>query len=152
MKGKLRRKEYPNLSAIESDVKRMVNNAKSYNDRNSAIFADAERIRKMLSNYMVKNNPAYKDPNYIAYPTSIPAHLLNGTQAANSGTPTAKSSGKRASTPASASPAPRAPSAGLLDTEQLLQNPDFTGKTFQQAQDQILVELIKYQEEYVFAR
>ncbi|KAL9093910.1 MAG: hypothetical protein Q9165_003833 [Trypethelium subeluteriae] len=147
VEGKLERKEYPNLSAIESDVKRMVNNAKSYNDRSSSIFADAERIRKMLSNYMVKKNPAYKDPNYIAYPTPIPAHLSNGTQPTNGSTPTTKSSGKGTSTPATASPAPVRPSPGLLDPEQLLENPDFTGKTFQQAQDQIVVELIKHQDD-----
>ena len=127
----------------------MVNNAKSYNDRNSSIFADAERIRKMLSNYMVKNNPAYRDPNYIAYPTPIPAHLSSDTQATNGDTPITKSSGKGNSTPATASPAPASASAGLLDTEQLLENPGFAGKTFQQAQDQIIVELIKYEEEYV---
>ncbi|KAL9072936.1 MAG: hypothetical protein Q9157_004926, partial [Trypethelium eluteriae] len=147
VEGKLERKEYPNLSAIESDVKRMVNNAKSYNDRSSAIFADAERIRKMLSNYMVKNNPAYKDPNYIAYPTPIPAHLTNGTQSTNGNTPTTKPSGKGTSTPATASPAPARPSPGLLDAEQLLENTDFAGKTFQQAQDQIVVELIKHQDD-----
>ncbi|KAI9656051.1 MAG: hypothetical protein M1821_005112 [Bathelium mastoideum] len=147
VEGKLHRKEYPNLSAIESDVKRMVNNAKSYNDRSSAIFADAERIRKMLSNYMVKNNPAYKDPGYIAVPTPIPPHLLNNTQNSDGTTPTPKPSGKGTSTPATASPAPAGPSAGLIETEQLLENPDFTGKTFQQAQDQIMVELIKHQED-----
>jgi hypothetical protein len=57
---------------VESDLKRMVKNAKDYNDRNSSIFADAERIRKLLSNFMVKHNPAYNDPNYVAVATSAP--------------------------------------------------------------------------------
>ena len=121
----------------------MVNNAKAYNERPSPIFQDAERIRKMLSNYMVKNNPAYKDPNYIASPTPIPAHLLNSSRDTNGDTPTAKPSRKETPARATISPAPATASAGPMDTD----DTDFTGKTFQQAQDQIMGELIKHQEE-----
>ncbi|KAI9850245.1 MAG: hypothetical protein M1838_005971 [Thelocarpon superellum] len=83
--GKLRRKEYPTLTTVESDVKRMVANAKSYNERSSEIFADAERIRKMVSHFMSKNNPAYKDPNYTAFPTPLPGE--GDGEATNAGTP-----------------------------------------------------------------
>ncbi|KAI9818952.1 MAG: hypothetical protein M1832_004120 [Thelocarpon impressellum] len=72
IEAKLRRKEYPTLTTLESDVKRMVANAKSYNEKSSEIYADAERIRKMVSNYMSKINPAYKDPSYAAFPTPLP--------------------------------------------------------------------------------
>lgn len=57
---------------MESDFKRLVSNAKSFNERNSEIFSAAEKVRKMVSNYMVKHNPAYKDPNYIPFPTPVP--------------------------------------------------------------------------------
>lgn len=50
----------------------MVQNAKQYNTRGSAVFEDAERIRKTASNWMVKHNPAYKIPGYQAVPTPIP--------------------------------------------------------------------------------
>lgn len=70
--SKLSRHEYPTLSTLESDFKRLVSNAKSFNERNSEIFSAAEKVRKMVSNYMVKHNPAYKDPNYIPFPTPVP--------------------------------------------------------------------------------
>lgn len=36
------------------------------------LFADAERIRKIVTGTMPKINPAYKDPNYAPFPTPIP--------------------------------------------------------------------------------
>jgi hypothetical protein len=68
---------YDNLTALESDIKRMVQNAKDYNDSRSEVFADAERIRKALSNFMPRHNPAYQDPEYRAVPTPIPQSLLD---------------------------------------------------------------------------
>lgn len=69
---KLKDKEYPTLSSLESDFKRLVSNAKETNDRSSTIFGDAERVRKAVSNLMVKHNPAYKAGNYQAVPTPLP--------------------------------------------------------------------------------
>ncbi|KAI1809770.1 Bromodomain-containing protein [Poronia punctata] len=69
---KLKDKEYPHLSSLESDFKRLVSNAKETNDRGSTIFGDAERVRKAVSNLMVKHNPAYKSGNYQAVPTPLP--------------------------------------------------------------------------------
>ncbi|KAF2969927.1 hypothetical protein GQX73_g3615 [Xylaria multiplex] len=69
---KLKEKQYPTLSSLESDFKRLVSNAKETNDRNSTIFGDAERVRKAVSNLMVKHNPAYKSGNYQAVPTPLP--------------------------------------------------------------------------------
>ncbi|KAI9687666.1 MAG: hypothetical protein M1820_010409 [Bogoriella megaspora] len=147
IEAKLKRKEYPNLSAIEGDVKRMVNNAKQYNKRESALFADAERVRKMLSNYMVKNNPAYKDPNYVAYPTALPDGQSTPSISITGRSASVKISTKGTGTPATDSPAPRGSSTATMDQNSLLDNPDFTGKTFQQAQEQIMEELRKYQED-----
>ena len=67
---------YATISALEGDLKRMVQNAKDYNDSRSEVFADAERIRKALSNFMPKHNPAYQDPEYRAVPTPIPQSML----------------------------------------------------------------------------
>ncbi|KAI0911064.1 Bromodomain-containing protein [Ustulina deusta] len=69
---KLKEQQYPTLSSLESDFKRLVSNAKETNDRNSTIFGDAERVRKAVSNLMVKHNPAYKLGNYQAVPTPLP--------------------------------------------------------------------------------
>jgi hypothetical protein len=60
---KLKRHKYPNLTALEGDLKRMVSNAKSYNERSSLIFADAERIRKLLSNNEGTNDASNIVPN-----------------------------------------------------------------------------------------
>ncbi|KAI1331361.1 Bromodomain-containing protein [Xylariaceae sp. FL0255] len=64
---------YDNLSTLEGDFKRLVTNAKETHDRNSTIFNDAERLRKAVSNLMVKFNPAYKAGiNYQAVATPLP--------------------------------------------------------------------------------
>lgn len=64
--------QYGDLSSLESDLKRMVQNAKEFNETGSKVYEDAERIRKAVSNFMPKHNPAYKDKNYRAQPTPIP--------------------------------------------------------------------------------
>lgn len=69
---KLKDRQYPTLSSLESDFKRLVSNAKETSERNSTIFCDAERLRKAVSNLMVKHNPAYKAGNYQAVPTPLP--------------------------------------------------------------------------------
>jgi hypothetical protein len=50
----------------------MIANAKEYYSRGSQIFEDAERVRKALSNYMTKTNPAYSNRSYQAIPTPLP--------------------------------------------------------------------------------
>lgn len=69
---KLTNGEYTTLAQVESDCKRLVNNAKAYNDKKSIIYEDAERLRKTASNWMVKHNPAYRDGSYVAVATPIP--------------------------------------------------------------------------------
>ncbi|KAI1288923.1 Bromodomain-containing protein [Xylaria venustula] len=69
---KLKEQQYLTLSSLESDFKRLVSNAKETNERSSTIFGDAERVRKAVSNLMVKHNPAYKAGNYQAVPTPLP--------------------------------------------------------------------------------
>lgn len=51
----------------------MVMNAKEYYKKGSDIFEDAERVRKALSNYMTKTNPAYmREVGYSCIATPIP--------------------------------------------------------------------------------
>ncbi len=61
------------MSELESWFKRMVTNAKEYHHKTSQNFDDAERVRKALSNYMTKTNPAYKKiPGYSCQAVPIP--------------------------------------------------------------------------------
>ena len=80
------------METLESDLKRLVQNAKDFNSNKSEVYEDAERIRKALSNFMPKHNPAYLDPGYRAYPTPLPgapaSSRTNGTP-----TPSAEVSG-----------------------------------------------------------
>lgn len=70
---KLLNQEFKNLSELESYFKRMVTNAKEFYPKNSEVFEDAERVRKALSNYMTKTNPAYKlIPGYSCQAAPIP--------------------------------------------------------------------------------
>lgn len=69
--------KYDTMEKLESDLKRMVQNAKDYNSSKSEVFEDAERIRKALSNFMPKHNPAYQNSDYRAYPTPIPQSLID---------------------------------------------------------------------------
>lgn len=73
IENKLNNHEFSNLSELESYFKRMVTNAKEYFHRSTSTFEDAERVRKALSNYMTKTNPAYNSGSYTAVPTPLPA-------------------------------------------------------------------------------
>ncbi|EEU48121.1 uncharacterized protein NECHADRAFT_75379 [Fusarium vanettenii 77-13-4] len=69
---KLNNGEFETLAELESLFKRMISNAKEFYPRSSTTFDDAERIRKALSNYMTKTNPAYHQRGYQAMPTPLP--------------------------------------------------------------------------------
>lgn len=49
--------QYPDIAALEADVKLLIFNAKQYYKKNSSTFDDAERVRKMLSDFVRKNLP-----------------------------------------------------------------------------------------------
>ena len=57
---------------MESDLRRMVGNAKSFNQKSSPVFSDAEKMRKAIVAFMTNNNPAYKTGNYAPGPTPVP--------------------------------------------------------------------------------
>ena len=75
---RLHNRDFQNLTELESYFKRMIANAKDYFPRTSASFDDAERIRKAVSNYMVKTNPAYQDRSYSAFPTPFSTDGIDG--------------------------------------------------------------------------
>lgn len=61
------------MTPLESDLLRMVSNAKYYNEKGSLIFDHAERIRKIVAKTMREINPEYKDnPKYVPTPTRVP--------------------------------------------------------------------------------
>lgn len=72
VESKLKDGGFKNLSELESYLKRMIQNAKEFFPRSSSTFDDAERVRKAVSNYMTKTNPAYQKRGYQAVPTPLP--------------------------------------------------------------------------------
>lgn len=74
---KLHNQDFKNLSELEGYFKRMVTNAKEFYPKNTETFEDAERVRKALSNYMTKTNPAYKNiPGYSCQAAPIPDEAM----------------------------------------------------------------------------
>jgi hypothetical protein len=143
----------------------MILNAKDYNERDSPVFNDAERVRKTASNFMTRHNPAYKTiPNYAAIPTPVPGEGINGGHTpvrsnANT-TASARPITLRINASSHATPAPRRSAVAKPQPEPEEEDeedededaegeddlPDFIGKSFQEAQDQIMEELINYEE------
>lgn len=113
---------------------------------------------------MTKNNPAYKDGNYVAVATPIPGEdsstpskpipRIGATPRAVHTPATAPETVERprraAAAAQSATPAPsRLRQSAPVEPEHHDDNADYAGKTFQQVQEQIVREIIDY-EEYVW--
>ena len=60
------------MKFLEGDLRRMISNAKAFNEKRSQAFSDSEKIRKQLQVFMQEKNPAYKDPNFVPYTTPVP--------------------------------------------------------------------------------
>ena len=60
------------MTSLEGDLRRMISNAKAFNEKRSQAFSDSEKIRKQLQVFMQENNPAYRDPSYVPYTTPVP--------------------------------------------------------------------------------
>lgn len=163
IEGKLKRNEYPTVTTIESDLKRLVQNAKDYNDPNSVIYDDAEKIRKNVSNFMKQHNPAYKVEGYSAFATPIPnaratVKLLNGATDQSESTDKPKRPAvsrvseqpdRKASVAPSATTGDAEVDGDAYDDEDGAGGVDIdlTGKTFQEAQQMILSHLLHYTDE-----
>ncbi|KAK2683695.1 Bromodomain [Fusarium oxysporum f. sp. vasinfectum] len=113
---KLNDGEFENLSELEGYFKRMISNAKEFYPRSTEIFEDAERLRKAVSNYMTKKNPAY----HRRTPGRTP--------------------GRRASTRGKETPKPAAPAA---KPDHVYEDVPYKGLSFQQAQEKLIEELIR---------
>ena len=141
----------------------MISNAKHFNERTSEIHSDAEKIRKLVSHYMTKTNPAYQDPDYIPFPTPIPEdrdriphnvgysqNEFNGEANIEDGKERARPKmilhGPSAAKDQSRHRASSTPAIlGAADAGE-----SFEGNTFQQAQDKIVTEMMDLtNEEYV---
>jgi hypothetical protein len=167
VQARLKKGEYATLAQLESDCKRLVNNAKMFNDKKSIIYEDAERLRKTASNWMVKNNPAYRIQGYTAIATPVP-----GEEAVPPGRPiprplivttpkpvatpkpkvptpevTSERSSRRTAVPLPTTPAPsKLRQAASAVPERSRNTQDFSGKSFQQAQEKIIKDLLEYVE------
>jgi hypothetical protein len=155
LQDKLNAGEYERLAEVESDCKRLVNNAKSYNDKKSVIYEDAERLRKTASNWMVKHNPAYRRDGYIAIATPIPGEevippgkpipRVAATPKSTVSTPdSSERPSRRAAAQQTNTPAPSKLRHSASAAPEEDEGPAFDGKNFQQAQDQIIKELMEY--------
>jgi chromatin structure-remodeling complex subunit RSC4 len=149
------------LTTLESDIKRMVTNAKSFNERSSEIFADAERIRKMLANFMPKHNIAYQDPSYAPFPTPLPGQADDVDEGlgadGNSDRELVGGKVQKLSTFVGSTPGPKksATEGRTASSTPVVEDAEgagesFVGDTFQVAQEKILTELIHLKgDEYV---
>ncbi|KZF26130.1 Bromodomain-domain-containing protein [Xylona heveae TC161] len=142
IEAKLARKKYPDISAFESDVKLMVANAKSYNETNSEIFNDAERIRKMLSSYLGKGVGRFpKAPETITSETALAdaEGEENPAAAGEEFEPESAESRKRKRSRAERPVSPTPVNGLQVDGKD---GEKYEGTSFQQAQEMIITELI----------
>jgi hypothetical protein len=129
----------------------MIQNAKEYNEKGSQVYDDAERIRKALSNFMTKTNPAYKlIPGYVAFPTPLPGQV-DGTASDEDadGEPDPEIEAatviKKRGRPPKNPQAQRSSATPAL-SERSYAGVSFEGLTFQQAQEKIVEDLIRQKE------
>jgi hypothetical protein len=148
---------YPDLSALESDAKRMVLNAKHFNPKGTPLYEDAERVRKTASNFMTKHNPAYRNPHYVAVATPVPDDLFSDGYVMPPPLEVDLVPEEHHSPPMIVGALPLEPATmedihapeGTLNSEPGEEDLDprsFQRKTFQQAQEMIIDELISFSE------
>ena len=150
------------MTFLEGDLRRMISNAKSFNEKRSSVFSDAEKIRKILSRYMEEHNPAYKSPGYVAYTTPVPADWQKGmqtqevTQAQGSNVKDDPEEGEKSpkkrtrlvthvGSSAAANNRRASSTPAVQDAEGAYES--FEGNTFQQAQEKVMTEMINYKDD-----
>jgi hypothetical protein len=149
IEAKLRRHEFPNLAALEGYFRRMVQNAKDFNEKGSEIHEDAERLRKASSNWMTKNNPAYKTSGYTPRMTPLPgdddpAEANAEEEEFEAVEPVSTKRKGRPGRPTKRKSATPSAPGGLYAPQ------SFSGLTFQQAQEKIVDDMIQYKEDPEF--
>ncbi|KAI9835723.1 MAG: hypothetical protein M1819_001900 [Sarea resinae] len=142
IEARLDRKGYQTLTDFENDVKRMFLNAKSYNQRGSEIWDDAERIRKMLSNFMAKQKPTNGE-GLDGVVETAPADNADGNES--------ESRLRRKANPERQTPSKpvngRRTAAAPVSRYEVGTAEDFNGKTFQEAQEMIVADLINLKDD-----
>lgn len=136
----------------------MIGNAREFNEKGSRIYDDAERLRKVLSNFMTKHNPAYKIPGYVALPTPIPGEedveeeYAEGEveEEAEEVEIEAETPVKRRGRPPKNSALTRKSATPALYEASKYSGTSFSGLTFQQAQEKIVADMVEYKEDPEF--
>lgn len=141
----------------------MILNAKSFNEKTSQVFSDAEKVRKAVSNFMVDHNPAYQSGDYKPFPTPVPDDwqdkLADAAKEADESDddaeeeveqPTRGMRTRRASSAVNASSNARTSGTpAAYPTEGIGES--FDGDTFQKAQEKIVAEMLDLKnDEYGF--
>ncbi|QIW96409.1 hypothetical protein AMS68_001927 [Peltaster fructicola] len=141
---KLQQDAYPTVTTLESDLKRMVQNAKDYNTAGSDIYEDAERIRKLVYNYMKINNPEYStNPQYVSFATLLPEGTEKTNGAAINGVGSKK--GRRSTGVSAADIAEKSSSVAPSEPPAVsVEDQDYTGKTFQEAQEMLIAGMLRH--------
>ena len=154
------------MTRLEGDLRRMISNAKAFNEKRSQAFSDSEKIRKQLQVFMQENNPAYKDPNYVPYTTPVPEGWQAKQEKAAQDTHEQDAEGEtdpeeiakpiekrtrlvtRVGPSAAANDRRASSTPAVQDVEGAYES--FEGNTFQQAQQKIVGEIINHTDaEYV---
>ncbi|PGH13124.1 hypothetical protein AJ79_03831 [Helicocarpus griseus UAMH5409] len=139
VENKLKKHEYPRLTPVECDLRRMVSNAKFYNDKGSAIFSNAERIRKLVASRMAIINPAYKDPDYAPFATPVPEEEEEEEEQEKSEEP----EGAEDAEEEEKESAQQTPAVDQMIDSNDDENFNFEGETFESAQEKIIAGMIR---------
>ncbi|RDW73189.1 hypothetical protein BP6252_07096 [Coleophoma cylindrospora] len=154
MEQKLKNHEFLNLTSFESYFKRMIQNARDYNERGSQIVNDAERLQKALIVYMKEHNPAYKTAGFSSHPTPIPeddsaaASEVDADEESEPDVATLKRRGrppKTQKTPARVEKVRKSSSTPAAVDKYI--GVSYSGLTFQEAQEKLIGDIIAYKED-----
>ena len=132
----------------------MISNAKVFNEKNSEIHNDAEKMRKSINGKMRAINPAYQNPDYMAFPTPLPDEENADATEADGDTQELAPEPVEQKKPRLKLGAPSAPKE---EPARVLHAPaarpaigikqSLTGKSFQQAQEQVIAEMMDLEDE-----
>ncbi|EPQ62197.1 BgtA-20314 [Blumeria graminis f. sp. tritici] len=141
IESKLKSRDFKTLSSLENYFKRMVLNAKEYNEKGSIIHEDSERLRKTVSNYMNKHNPVYKQvPIPAALVPPVPGENCEINPNLREGQELDEKSNKKSHRPIKNLQPARHNTLTL--TRPRSSGSMFEGLTFQQAQERIIDDII----------
>lgn len=126
----------------------MIQNAKSYNEPKSEIHSNAERMRKITSQFMKQNNPGYSQPDYVCPATPLPGEEMVVPDESDE-VQKAPAKIRLRATKSATNPPPEAKKEEPEDEEPAATGGgegDYKGKGFQEAQEQIINELMEHKD------